>query len=197
MRTKERTELEKASQKSGKSDKKKAEATLTEAGRMMELAEYTSGSFKTKFPTPFGSEVVETATQKRLVRCLNHVGQDKDPSQHAEVHAVRKACKKLKSISLKGYTLYTTCEPCPMCMSTILWAGIDRVVFGSTIEDASKVYDQIYIPAEEVAKRSDMKCTVTGPIARDACAALFVHPGLKATYRPLKTDKKTKKGAKS
>ncbi len=63
-----------------------------------------------------------------LLRALNAVEQECDPSAHAEVRAIRLATKRLKKLSLAGYTLYTTCEPCPMCMSTALWAGLDRVV---------------------------------------------------------------------
>ena len=63
------------------------------------------------------------ADGKVLLRALNAVRQELDPSAHAEVRAIRLATKRLKKISLAGYTLYTTCEPCPMCMSAALWAG--------------------------------------------------------------------------
>ena len=62
-----------------------------------------------------------------LLRALNNVAREFDPSAHAEVRAIRLATKRPKQISLAGYTLYTTCEPCPKCMSTALWAGLDRV----------------------------------------------------------------------
>ena len=94
---------------------------------------------------------------KLLLRALNNVAQEFDPSAHAEVRAIRLATKRLKQLSLAGYTLYTTCEPCPMCMSTALWAGLDRVVYGATIEDANRHCNQIQIPATEVAARSDMQ----------------------------------------
>jgi tRNA(Arg) A34 adenosine deaminase TadA len=165
-------------------------ALLSNEDRMKNLISFTAKSFETPFPTPFGAEVIETKTQKLVVRCLNHVGQDLDPSQHAEVHALRKACKKLKSVSLKGHTLFTTCEPCPMCMSAILWAGLDGVVFAASIDDASLYCDQIYISAEEVSKKSDMPCKVVGPVEQKfSVTTLFENPKMRAVYRSWKKKK--------
>jgi len=118
-----------------------------------------------------------------LVRALNAVKQRCDPSAHAEVQAIRLATRRLKQISLAGYTLYTTCEPCPMCMSAALWAGLDRVVYGATIADANQRCLQIQIPATEVATRSDMRCVVDGPILRDECCALFTDPRMLRAFR--------------
>jgi tRNA(Arg) A34 adenosine deaminase TadA len=125
-----------------------------------------------------------------LLRALNAVAQEFDPSSHAEVRAIRKATRKLKQLSLAGYTLYTTCEPCPMCMSAALWAGLDRVVYGATIEDANRHCNQIRIPATEVAARSDMPCVVDGPILRDECYALFTHPQMLRAFRIWSTRKR-------
>jgi tRNA(Arg) A34 adenosine deaminase TadA len=117
------------------------------------------------------------------------VAREFDPSSHAEVRAIRLAAKKLKSISLAGYTLYTTCEPCPMCMSTALWAGLDRVVYGATIEDANRHCRQIHIHAYEVAERSDMRCKVEGPVLREQCYTLFTHPNMLRAFRTWSTRK--------
>ena len=124
------------------------------------------------------------------MRALNAVAQEFDPSSHAEVRAIRKATRRLKKLSLAGYTLYTTCEPCPMCMSAALWAGLDRVVYGATIEDANRHCNQILIPATEVAARSDMNCIVDGPILRDECYALFTHPRMLRAFRLWSTRKR-------
>lgn len=124
-----------------------------------------------------------------LLRALNAVKQECDPSAHAEVRAIRLAAKKLRNLSLAGYTLYTTCEPCPMCMSTALWAGLDRVVYGATIADANRHCNQIRVSAEEVAARSDMRCIVDGPIQRDECYALFTHPRMLRAFRLWSTRK--------
>ncbi len=65
-----------------------------------------------------------------------------------------------------------------MCMANALWAGIDRVVYGATIADANKHCKQIRIPCREVVERSDMHCVVDGPLLREECYALFIHPNM-------------------
>jgi len=158
--------------------------------RMTALAAFTARSLRTDRPRPFGASIVHTKTGEVLLRALNAVAQEFDPSSHAEVRAIRKATKRLKQLSLAGYTLYTTCEPCPMCMSAALWAGLDRVVYGATIEDANRHCKQIQIPATEVAARSDMKCIVDGPLLRDECYALFTHPQMLRAFRLWSTRKR-------
>ncbi len=144
--------------------------------RMASLVAFTARSLKTESPVPFGASIYNTADGTMLLQALNAVSKEFDPTSHAEVRAIRLATKKLKNLSLKGYTLYTTCEPCPMCMSTALWAGLDRVVYGATIEDADKHCPQIYIPATEIVTRSDMRCKVDGPVLRAECYTLFTDP---------------------
>jgi tRNA(Arg) A34 adenosine deaminase TadA len=158
--------------------------------RMAALAAFTGRSMRTRCPRPFGAAIVQTRSGKVLLRALNAVWQEFDPSAHAEVRAIRLATKRLKQISLTGYTLYTTCEPCPMCMSAALWAGVDRVVYGATIEDANRHCNQIQIPATEVAARSDMTCVVDGPVSRDQCYALFTNPQMLKAFRLWPTRKR-------
>ena len=158
--------------------------------RMSALAAFTARSLRTGNPRPFGASIVHTRTGQILVRALNAVRQRGDPSAHAEVQAIRLAVRRLKRLSLKGYTLYTTCEPCPMCMSTALWASVDRVVYGATIEDANRHCLQIQIPASEVAARSDMHCIVDGPVQREECYALFTHPRMLRAFRLWSTRRK-------
>jgi tRNA(Arg) A34 adenosine deaminase TadA len=149
---------------------------------MAEIIQFTARTLTTASPVPFGALLVETASGKPLLRAVNAVRRENDPSSHAELRAVRKATKKLGKPSLKGYTLYTTCEPCPMCMANALWAGLDRVVFGATIADASKHCKQIHIPAREVNRRSDMPLELVGPILRKEAYALFTHPNMLAVF---------------
>jgi len=158
--------------------------------RMAAIAAFTARSLRTARPRPFGASIVHTKSGEMLLRALNAVAQEFDPSSHAEVRAIRKAAKRLKQVSLAGYTLYTTCEPCPMCMSAALWAGLDRVVYGATIEDANRHCNQIRIPATEVAARSDMNCIVDGPVLRDECYALFTHPRMLRAFRLWSTRKR-------
>jgi len=158
--------------------------------RMAALASWTARTLATAYPVPFAAEIVHTTTGKRLMRAINAVARQNDPSAHAELRTVRLACRKLGSYSLKGYTLYSTCEPCPMCMANALWAGLDRIVYGVTIADANRFCHQIHIPATEVAERSDMSETVvTGPVCRDECLALFTHPKMQATFKTWSTAK--------
>ena len=163
---------------------------------MSALVAFTGRSLETERPVPFGSSIVHTRSGEVLLRATNAVAREIDPSSHAEVRAIRLACKKLKSISLAGYTLYTTCEPCPMCMSTALWADLDRVVYGATIEDANRHCRQIHIHAGEVAERSDMRCKVDGPVLREQCYALFTHPNMLRAFLAWPTRKRSTRDSK-
>jgi tRNA(Arg) A34 adenosine deaminase TadA len=165
--------------------------------RMASLIAFTARSLTTERPVPFGSSIIHTRSGEMLLRALNAVAREFDPSSHAEVRAIRLATKRLKSVSLAGYTLYTTCEPCPMCMSTALWAGIDRVVYGATIEDANRHCRQIQIHAAEIVERSDMRCEVDGPLMRERCYALFTHPNMLRAFRGWSTRKATVRSRKS
>ena len=150
--------------------------------RIRSLAAWTALSFETANPVPYGADILNTKTGERLMRAVNAVGPENDPSAHAELRTIRLACAKLKMPSLRGYTLYTTCEPCAMCMACALWAGMDRVVYGATIADASKFGHQIHIAAAEVARHFDVPCAVVGPVEREACVALFTSPKMQKTY---------------
>src|SRR5271170_511856 len=155
--------------------------------RMCAVYKFTARTLTTKFPVPFGALIVDTRTGKPLMRATNAVRRENDPSSHAEVRTVRLACKKLKRTSLAGFTMYSTCEPCPMCMANALWARLDRVVFGATIADANRHCLQIHIPAREVAERADMPCPVEGPVLRDLCNTLFTHSNMQKAFRKWST----------
>jgi tRNA(Arg) A34 adenosine deaminase TadA len=158
---------------------------------MTELVRFTARSFRTPQPVPFGAAVVDTKSGELLYRACNAVMRENDPSSHAELRTVRLASKKLGTPSLKGYTLYSTCEPCPMCMANALWAGLDRVVYGATIEDANRHCNQIQIPAREVSKRSDMPCAVEGEVLRELCYGLFTDPRMLKAFKSWSTRKTT------
>ena len=157
--------------------------SLRDQARMRALYRFTARTLRTSRPVPFGALIVETLTGKLLMQATNAVMRESDPSSHAEVRTVRLACKKLKRPSLAGYTMYSTCEPCPMCMANALWARLDRVVYGATIADASRFCFQIHIPARQVARRSDMRCVVDGPVLRDLCVSLFTDPNMQKAFR--------------
>lgn len=84
---------------------------------------------------PFGAIVVTSDGQ--VFEGVNRVTADLDPSAHAEVTAIRNACQGLGTFDLHGAVLYTSCEPCPMCLATSLWARIDRVYFAADRDDAA------------------------------------------------------------
>ena len=103
---------------------------------------------------PFGAvivrngEVIATGTNRVTATC--------DPTAHAEVSAIRAACAKLGDFKLAGCTVYSSCEPCPMCLSALYWAGVERIFYGNTKEDAkainfddSFIYDQIALEHSE------------------------------------------------
>jgi tRNA(Arg) A34 adenosine deaminase TadA len=154
-----------------------------------DLVRFTALSFATPFPVPFGAVILNSKTGETLYRGRNAVARERDPSSHAETRAVRKACQKLGSTSLAGYTLYSTCEPCPMCMANALWAGLDRVVYGATISDANEFCRQIHIPAAEVSQRSDMPCEVVGEVMRELCRGLFCDPRMVEAFKAWGTRK--------
>lgn len=94
-------------------------------------------STESKEGGPFGAAIFN---EKEIVCvCTNKVLQDKDPTAHAEIVAIREACKKLNTIDLSNYSIYATGFPCPMCMSAILWAGIKMVYFSQNIVEATKI----------------------------------------------------------
>lgn len=85
---------------------------------------------------PFGAVIVRDGAELALGQ--NRVTRDLDPTAHAEVMAIRSACTTLGDFSLAGCTLYTSCEPCPLCLAASLWARLDRVVFAADREDAAR-----------------------------------------------------------
>lgn len=87
---------------------------------------------------PFGAIIVDK-DGNIISNGNNQVLKKKDPTAHAEIVAIREACEKLNSYDLKDYTLYTSCEPCPMCLSAIIWANIKEVYYGCTKEDAGNI----------------------------------------------------------
>lgn len=97
---------------------------------------------------PFGAVIVRDG--KLIAQGANRVVPNNDPTAHAEVMAIRNACRELDTFDLSGCTVYTSCEPCPMCLSALYWAGIERICYANTKRDAaainfddSFIYDQL------------------------------------------------------
>lgn len=100
---------------------------------------------------PFGAVIVKD--NQIISTGVNRVTLDLDPTAHAEISAIRAASQKLRSFDLSGCTIYTSCEPCPMCLGAIYWARIDKIYYGNTKSDAkaidfddSFIYDELHKP---------------------------------------------------
>lgn len=122
--------------------------------------------------SPFGAVVVRD--QRVIARGHNHVWAWTDPSAHAEVVCIRHAAKAIASISLAGCTMYTTCEPCPMCASAIHWSKLDEVVWGAAIADAAGAgFRELGVPAADLYRIGGSPVRTTPGVGRAECAGLF------------------------
>lgn len=109
---------------------------------------------------PFGAVIVKN--NEVIATGANRVVPNSDPTAHAEVTAIRNACSKLGTFKLDGCTVYSSCEPCPMCLSALYWAGVERICYGNTKKDAkdiefddSFIYDQLELPYSERSIKCD------------------------------------------
>ncbi len=100
---------------------------------------------------PFGAVIVKDG--KVVATGVNRVTANNDPTAHAEVSAIRNACKKLKTFDLSGCEIYSSCEPCPMCLGAIYWSRIKKIYYGNSKADAkdigfddSFIYDELALP---------------------------------------------------
>jgi len=122
--------------------------------------------------SPFGSVIVRDGAV--VATAHNTVWRDTDPTAHAEVNCIRAASGDLGTIDLSGCDLYTTCEPCPMCLSAIHWAKIRRVVYGAGIADAAAAgFSELRVPARELARMGGSNLVVEGGLLAEECRALF------------------------
>jgi len=120
---------------------------------------------------PFGAVVVRG--NKIVGRGCNQVTSINDPTAHAEIVAIRDACKRLKTFRLDDSDLYTSCEPCPMCLSAIYWSRIGAVFYGNTRKDAAKIAfddDEIY---REVALPIRKRKLAMKPLLRNEALVAF------------------------
>lgn len=99
--------------------------------------ELSDNNLKTNDGGPFGACVVKDG--KIIGKGSNHVLANNDPTAHAEIMAIRDACKNINSYDLSGAELYTSCYPCPMCLSAVIWSNIKKVYYGNTKEDAANI----------------------------------------------------------
>ena len=119
---------------------------------------------------PFGCVI--TKENKIIAEGSNKVTLSKDPTAHAEVVAIREACKKLNAFDLSGSDLYTSCEPCPMCLSAIYWSHIDNIFYANSRDDAKNIdFDDSFIYSEISKKNEDRKIPIKQMLRKEALKA--------------------------
>ena len=120
---------------------------------------------------PFGSVIVKD--DKIVSEGMNRVTVNNDPTAHGEIVAIRNACKELNTFNLSDCFLYSSCEPCPMCMSAIYWSRIGKVFYGNTREDAKKIeFDDSFIYSE-ISKENKDRSILMEQISRDEALEAF------------------------
>ena len=136
--------------------------------KYMKIAKYiATKGMKNLEGGPFGAVIVDKAGNI-IAKGNNKVIKEKDPTAHAEIVAIRKACKKLDTNDLSNYILYTSCEPCPMCLAAIIWANIKQIYFACDRKDAKEIGfrdDDIY----ECIKKNKNNLISLKQIDRDEC----------------------------
>ena len=144
--------------------------------RMRVLVKFTESSLETEYPSPFGAAIYDSQGQL-IAQVFDTVIKDCDPTNHGEMNAIRIATQEIQQRSLKGCIIYSTCEPCIMCMSAIIWAEIDMVVFGASIKEDASLYvkDALDITAQELTSRmfQEPKCIIVPFVERQLCQDLF------------------------
>jgi len=122
--------------------------------------------------TPFGACIVRRG--KVIALAHNTVFKSTDITSHAEVHAIRIACKKIGSVDLSGATIYSTCEPCPMCFSACHWAKISTIVYGAKISDAQKAgFNELHISNRKMKSQGGSPIKIQSGIMKKENIELF------------------------
>ena len=119
---------------------------------------------------PFGAVIVKDG--KVIATGVNRVTKNTDPTAHAEVTAIRKASKKLGTFDLAGCDIYTSCEPCPMCLGAVYWAHLDKMYYGNTKADAKNIgFDDSFIYDEIELKPEQRRLITTQLLSNEAIEA--------------------------
>ena len=119
----------------------------------------------------FGAVIIRAGSI--IARGWNQVAATNDPTAHAEMVAIRKACKKLKTFKLEGCEIYTSCEPCPMCLAAIYWAHIDRVYYANTQSDAARIQFNDHLIYRELARPLARRQLPMEPLLRPEALKVF------------------------
>lgn len=120
---------------------------------------------------PFGAVIVKDG--EVVATGVNRVTANCDPTAHAEVSAIRAACQKFQNFKLEGCVIYTSCEPCPMCLSAIYWAGIKGIYYGNTKQDAEDINFGDKFIYEEIARAPQYRAIPNHMLMREEALAAF------------------------
>lgn len=138
---------------------------------MKEAIELALNNVKKNNGGPFAAIIVKDG--KIVGKGVNSVTAINDPTAHAEVSAIRDACKNLNTFQLDNCEIYTTCEPCPMCLGAIYWARLNKIFYGTTKYDAAKInFDDQFI-YDEIAKEKKDRTIATHQIMREESLEIF------------------------
>ena len=122
--------------------------------------------------SPFGAVIARDG--QVLAASHNEVWEQVDPTAHAEVTAIRLACKKLGKVKLDGCTIYSTTEPCPMCFSAIHWACLGQVIFGTFIADVAKRgFNELFIPSRKMKREGKSPVRIKSGFMKKECLELL------------------------
>ncbi|MBT5021419.1 nucleoside deaminase [Candidatus Woesearchaeota archaeon] len=140
--------------------------------KFMRLAIKEAKSSEGKHKTAYGVVIVKN--NEVISSACNIAKKTNDPTAHAEIIAIRKACEKLNSRDLSSCVVYSTCEPCPMCFSALFWAKISKIVYGISISDLINLNRrQINVSCDFLNKNSNSKIEIVGGFLKEECFELF------------------------
>ena len=121
--------------------------------------------------TPYAALIVK---QDKVIVCVHNETEKRlDPTNHAEIYAIRRACQILQTTDLSDCILFATCEPCPMCFGAAWWANIGQIVYGAAIHDAAKFESQIMLSTHTLNDYSGNQIIIQGGVKRAECFQLF------------------------
>lgn len=140
--------------------------------RFMQMAITRAKEGVDKGQTPFGAVIVKDG---KVIACEhNLVWENTDITAHGEIQAIRTACKKVNSVNLSGCTIYSTCEPCPMCFTAIHWARIDTIICGARIEDAKHFgFNELIVSNNKLNEAGGSNIEIISDFMREENIELF------------------------
>jgi len=149
---------------------------------MAEAIRLSRIKMRTNCGGPFGAVIVRRG--KIIARGWNHVTSANDPTAHAEIMAIRAACRKLGTFELTGCELYASCEPCPMCLAAIYWARLDKVYYGATRRDAARIDFDDALIYREIPKPPSRRFIPSQNLLRSEAVKVFAEWSRKTDKTP-------------